>query len=114
MTTIVVVDDMRYFPDLDCTYLRTLDEAMEWLNGYMFMPIPVELWLDHDLGGDEDVRPLVIKLEEFLARHPQVPMEVRIVSDNPAGRKYIRQALEDYVPVIDEPAPRWRMVEEDE
>jgi hypothetical protein len=107
---VVVVDDLRVFPGLDATYLRSLDEARAWWTTYQAAPYPVELWLDHDLGGyegEDTVRPLVASIEERLMAGP-LPLSVRIVTDNPAGHRWLRGAFEGRVPVnLD--VPRWRL-----
>jgi hypothetical protein len=105
---VIVVDDLRFFSNLDAVYHRTLDDALAWWATYRQAPEPIELWLDHDLGGaigDEDVRPLVRAIEEHLATVGALPIKVRLVTDNPVGRRWIRQALERYVPVVDSAPP---------
>lgn len=114
---IIVVDDLRYFPSLedrDVTYIRDLDTAIKWWESYVDAPFPVEMWLDHDLGPDT-VRPLVNIMEcdlhdEYLYGYI-FNLRVRIISDNPVGREWIRNSLERWVDIIDEPPPRWRIMD---
>lgn len=112
---VVVVDDIRYFPSLveEVRYLRSLQDAFDWWQKYLDAPYPVELWLDHDLG-DSTVRPFVLAVEEEFFRTEEtgyrLPIElVRIISDNPVGRTWIRQALNRWVPVVDGGTPPWRI-----
>lgn len=105
---IVVVDDLRYFPELEATYLRSLSEALAWWETYRVAPEPVELWLDHDLGGFDTIRPLVVAIEEHLMTVGGLPLSVRIVTDNPVGRRWMRQALGTLVHVSED-TPPWRL-----
>lgn len=114
-SAVVVVDDLRVFPGLpDVTYLRTLEAALDWWVDYREAPERCELWLDHDLGGyygDEDVRPLVMAIEEHLMTFGPLPISVRILTDNPVGRKWVHQALGGLLPVVDG-APAHRVLEQ--
>lgn len=105
---IVAIDDQRpclgadvvirtYASSLMCLKALAKDELAE--------PI-TELWLDHDLGDGVDIRPLVNEIEQSMQcgdwAFESLPagMKIRILSDNPAGRVYIRQALEKYFEVL--------------
>src|SRR5574342_871108 len=102
MSDIIVVDDLREFPDLRVTYIRTLYGALSWWGGYVSArrQMPVHLWLDHDLGGDDTIRPLVHWMErEGSERRDQrqgLPIVVRVITDNPVGRRWMVQALDPY------------------
>lgn len=111
---IFIVDDLRLFAGVNATYLRTLNDARRWLALYLASPYPVELWLDHDLGGDDDVRPFVRDIEQHLHTVGPLPITVRIITDNAVGRRWIRQALEGFVPITDDVVVPWRVVREEE
>jgi hypothetical protein len=55
----LVVDDWRTMK-FEATTVRTLDRGIEFLYSKPWD----EVWLDFDLGGQEDMRPLVSKVEE--------------------------------------------------
>jgi len=91
---VVVVDDLGVF-GFNAMYLRTLGAALDWLESWSSRPTPVEeLWLDHDLGGEDTVRPFVIRLEELTVVGGPLPIRtIKICSSNPVGVRYIQQAL---------------------
>lgn len=109
----IVVDDLRLFDGLEATYFHTLEAALEWWRRYRTEPAPIELWLDHDLGGVSDgasvtVRPLVSEITDYLETVGPLPMEVRVITDNPVGREWMLSALRSRVPIV-EGCPPWRM-----
>lgn len=54
-----------------------------------------ELSLDHDLGGDDTSRPIVL----WLCEHPEAwPDIVRVHSFNPVGRIWLEGMIERYKP----------------
>ena len=93
---VVLVDDLRSFRDgrparvfrtsaAALGFLRALDQRIE------------ELWLDHDLGGDDSIRPVTLHLEEqaFLG----TPVDVGIVhvhSANAPAAGSVLQGLRRY------------------
>jgi hypothetical protein len=120
MKHILVVDDVRTLTIDEeteyglVTYARTLEAVQEvpifcvqrnsdksFKLIYCFFN---EIWLDHDLGDGETIRPFVNALEllgcEFLSQKDVFPT-IRIISSNPVGRAYIRAALEKYYEVLD-------------
>ena len=59
---IVVIDDTKSFPiPGPVEYARTLAAGFSLLEEHEVID---QLWLDHDLGGDETIRPLVLQLAE--------------------------------------------------
>ena len=53
-----------------------------------------ELWLDHDLGGDDTIRPVAAALEE--AAFNGEPFDIGTIfihSSNPSGAEYIMRGL---------------------
>lgn len=64
---IVVVDDERTFTGHVDRYFRTSDEALNgllrmWMDWSFRYGDSIEIYLDHDLGGDDNIMPVV----EFL------------------------------------------------
>ncbi len=97
MATILVVDDERVLNLRDSVHVQTCNEALVFLEG---QPVIDELWLDHDLGPDEDVMRLVDHLCEMAFF--EMGYEIgRIVvhTMNPVGAENIIRALNRYYPV---------------
>ena len=91
---IVLVDDLRSFVDGRLAQVaRTSAAGVEVLARHRGQRLD-ELWLDHDLGEDDTIWPVVEVLERaaFEAR----PLDIGVVyvhSANPAGADKIMQAL---------------------
>jgi hypothetical protein len=61
----VLIDDVRVFRDgRDCVLATSVAEGVAVLRDLQHERID-ELWLDHDLGGDETIWPVVRVLEQF-------------------------------------------------
>ncbi|SBT51615.1 cyclic-phosphate processing receiver domain-containing protein [Micromonospora auratinigra] len=97
MTTeklILLVDDLRSFVDgRSAEVARTSAAGVEALERHRDRRLD-ELWLDHDLGGDDTVWPVVEVLER--AAFEGRPYDVGVVhvhSANPAGAEQVGQAL---------------------
>ena len=86
------VDDLRPAPDDTWTVAQTSAEALEILRGGAVE----ELSLDHDLGGEDTARPIVL----WLAEHGGWPATVRVHSANPVGVEWITGMVERYGPGI--------------
>lgn len=53
-----------------------------------------ELWLDHDLGGDDTIRPVLRLLEELAAKgRPVQVTKTFIITSKSSGGHAIRQVL---------------------
>lgn len=96
----VIIDDLRILNvDGDVLYLRTLQEAIDWMKN-IDSP-PEEIWFDFDLGGDDTSYPIAYALEEdaFLARYENsvepffAGTRMIIHTDNPVGKQRLRRAL---------------------
>jgi hypothetical protein len=100
--SILVVDDLRLFDSavqgVEVVYAVSSAEALALLirDAELF----TEIWLDHDLGGDDTVLPVVNWIEEDYhnARRLHGLTAVRILTNNPVGFQKIR-ALERYVAI---------------
>lgn len=99
MKRILIIDDLRIFdplPDEEIVTARTIEEGRGWLVGWPWH----EVWLDHDLGGDSTIRPLVSFIEE--CAHSGGILEVGmfvIITDNDPARKWMIAALSPHYPI---------------
>jgi hypothetical protein len=84
------VDDLRGPPDATWTVARTSAEALELLAGGEVS----ELSLDHDLGGSDTTRPVVLHLAEFGGW----PDRVFVRPANPVGREWLTVMVDRYEP----------------
>lgn len=88
---ILVVDDLRTFPGIDATYARSSHRALATLR---VVPGLDELYLDHDLGGEDTIMPVVDYLQERSFFGDPLPIgRVTVHSDNPPGCETIMRAL---------------------
>ncbi|WP_406081647.1 cyclic-phosphate processing receiver domain-containing protein [Micromonospora sp. NBC_00858] len=82
--TIVLVDDLRSFVDgRSAEVARTSAAGVEVLHRHRDGRLD-ELWLDHDLGGDDTIRPVVAILEQ--AAFEKRPFDIVIASRADAVR----------------------------
>ena len=92
--TVVLVDDLRSFVDGRAAEVaRTSAAGIAVLRRHQGKRID-ELWLDHDLGGEDTIWPVVEVLER--AAFDGRPFDVGVVvvhSANPAGAARMAQAL---------------------
>lgn len=91
-TVVLAVDDLRPLPRAD-RVARTSDEGVRLLEEHREHRI-TELWLDHDLGGDDTILPVVTLLEEaaFHGRPFQIGT-IYVHSANPSGAETVLRAL---------------------
>jgi len=84
MRSSLVIDDVRRFR-FDCAYARTVAQAISLLEDPWD-----EVWLDHDLGQGETVRPAMLWIEEQIANcaRPEIA-QIVIHSSNPSGAQWI-------------------------
>ena len=92
----VLVDDVRSFLDArPCVVYRSSVDAVIGLRGLAGAGVVVdELWLDHDLGGGDTIRPVLALLDEL--DHAGWRLAVTravIITSNPVGGNVIRRAL---------------------
>lgn len=129
-TNIVVVDDERTFyhrhnpvgPMPTYTYLRTSAEALGWLarSWTVYWTTPGasigridQLWLDHDLGGEDTIKPVV----DFLLTLDYANMtrnsddepawigEILVHSQNPSGAEGVVNALSNTGFIVERASP---------
>lgn len=91
---VILVDDLRSFVDgRHAEVVRTSAAAVELLGRCRDQRVE-ELWLDHDLGGDDTIWPVVEVLER--AVFDDRPFDIGVIyvhSANPAGAAKIAQVL---------------------
>lgn len=93
----VLVDDIRRFTDgRECILCRDSDDAVITLEHLRDAATCVdELWLDYDLGGGRDVRPVLAALEKW--SHEGQPLAVGRVlvhTSSSSGAALIKEACE--------------------
>jgi hypothetical protein len=86
------IDDLRSLPGAT-RIARTSHEAVLLLGEHRDVEID-ELWLDHDLGGDDSIMPVVALLEEaaFGGRPFRIGM-IFVHSANPSGAETVVRVL---------------------
>jgi hypothetical protein len=93
------VDDLRPPPDGTWHWVKTSSEAISVLlqmkDSYSLDGTPPEIMsLDHDLGGLDTTRPVVL----WCCENNFWPDEVRIHTMNPVGRTWLAGMVERYKP----------------
>ncbi len=93
------VDDLRPMPEGYMFHAKTSAEAIYWLS--FFKPHQwcgtcklTEMSLDHDLGGDDTTRPVVL----WMIENDFWPVEVKVHTANPVGREWLEGMIERYKP----------------
>lgn len=88
---ILFIDDIRT-PQFDAVIARSVKDAMPLLDEEWD-----EIWLDHDLGENQTIRPLVIEMERrAFEGNPVKVGKVFVHSANPVGHRWIRTGLTRY------------------
>lgn len=92
------VDDIRPAPD-GWIWAKTSEDAIEWLKVSQYCNSPwcgtctiEEMSLDHDLGGTDTTRPVVM----WMTAHDFWPNEVKVHSANPVGIEWLEGMIERY------------------
>lgn len=91
------VDDIRLPPEPSWIWCKTSAEALTILNNLHDSPskdiILFSTWsLDHDLGGDDTTRPIVL----WFCENDWWPREVRVHSANPVGIEWLEGMIKRY------------------
>lgn len=93
------VDDIRTPPDDTWVWCKTSADAIFALKirsgaaGYIHMNGSIEIMsLDHDLGGDDTTRPIVL----WMCENDFWPIKVRVHSMNPVGRMWLLSMIDRY------------------
>lgn len=85
------IDDLRPAPD-GWTWAKTSAEAIDALRQGGVMAVS----FDHDLGGDDTTRPVVL----WLCEHDAWPPVVHVHSANPVGVEWLTGMAERYGPGV--------------
>ena len=89
------VDDIRIPPAWDWIWAKSSSEALVFLQNHLDADETVEIMsLDHDLGGDDTTRPIVL----WCCENDFWPVEVRVHSANPVGVEWLEGMIERYKP----------------
>jgi len=84
------------FGAFEAIYLRTARDALEKVSTSTNIG---ELWLDHDLGGEDTTRPLALVLAEAAFNGDPLPIDVIVVhTANPVGRDWLTSTLSRWYP----------------
>lgn len=88
------VDDVRE-PPPGWVWVASSKSAIAWLKVWKEKgAILDKMSLDHDLGGDDTTRPLII----WMIENDYWPQEVVVHSSNPVGREWLEGMIERYKP----------------
>lgn len=86
------VDDIRR-PPTGWVWAKTSAHAIHLLDGFKFQGVEV-MSLDHDLGGDDTTRPIIL----WMCENYFWPIEVRVHSANPTGVEWLESMISRYHP----------------
>ena len=90
------VDDIRPAPE-GWVWFKSSNVVCEWMVAMLMSDTPFKvdvMSLDHDLGGDDTTRPIVM----FFCLNDWWPDEVRVHSANPPGVYWLESMIERYHP----------------
>lgn len=91
----IYIDDIRDPPDKSWTVIRELNVALDLIKVLEFYESKIEaISFDHDLGGDDTTRPVMM----FLCEKNYWPKNIIIHTANPVGREYLEQLTIRYAP----------------
>ncbi len=111
MSDILVVDDLRRFDknvvNVPITYARNSSDALVLLEKNKKKGFS-QVWLDHDLGEDDDIRPVV---QWLIENRPPIG-HVFVQSMNPVGVDFIIRSLSPYYRVDRVNNPNLRVPDE--
>lgn len=90
------VDDLRPPPSDVWVWTKSSNETTSLLKslcreGSAWMPLEI-ISLDHDLGGDDTTRPIVL----WMCENDIWFKEVRVHTANPVGREWLEGMIERY------------------
>lgn len=90
------VDDIRTPPDASWTWVQTSSAAIWYLkNWYQYDGNWLDISLDHDLGGDDTTRPIILWLIENRIK-PWID-SIKVHSANPVGISWLEGMIERYL-----------------
>lgn len=92
MTNNLWIDDVRTPPD-GWVWCKTSEEALTFIKNTPAREVGI-VSFDHDLGGDDTTRPIVL----WMCEHEWWPAEVRVHSANPVGVGWLEGMVNRYGP----------------
>ncbi len=95
MGRIVVIDDLRIFGAFEAEYARSSAAGLRYLrSAHQNSERIDQLWLDHDLGGTDDIRVVVDWLLERCVWEDMPDIgEVVVHTSNPPAAEMMTRAL---------------------
>ena len=91
------VDDLRPAPAWDWIQAFSSSEAILILDNCLRGGVSIDIMsLDHDLGGDDTTRPIVL----WMIENDFWPVEVVVHSANPVGCDWLNGMIERYRPMV--------------
>lgn len=96
--TVLVDDDRVFIEPRDYMAARTSQAALDTLHVLRSNGVVIdELWLDHDLGDDDDVLPVLTMLCEAAANNDPYPVrQIYVHSMNRSGADTLMRGLRRY------------------
>jgi hypothetical protein len=89
------IDDLREVPDISWTVVRNSNTAIIMLDGLMQQGITVDsVSFDHDLGGDDTTRRVVI----WMIENEYYPQSAIVHTANGVGREWLEGMIDRYFP----------------
>lgn len=89
------IDDIRTPPDNLWLWAKDSKDALLCVDVLRLLNIPIEVVsFDHDLGGDDTTRPVVL----WMCENEFWPDECRVHSANPVGIDWLRGMIQRYAP----------------
>ena len=97
MTAVKVwVDDIRTPPDASWLWFKDSASALAWMGERHAAGLGIgdTMSLDHDLGGDDTTRPIVL----WMCENEAWATDIRVHSANPVGREWLEGMVSRYAP----------------
>lgn len=98
MTYKLFLDDLRAPPDQTWVVVRSVPAAIQYVNTY---GLPIEMSLDHDLGGGQDAPAFVYYLVTEWLDHDRfnglTRVQMNVHSANPVGARNLREYWASFV-----------------
>ncbi len=92
----VWIDDLRTPPE-SWVWCKTSGQAISFLKVCVNFGLPVQcVSFDHDLGGDDTTRPVIL----WMCENDWWPADARAHTANPVGREWIEGMVQRYGPGI--------------
>ncbi len=89
----VFIDDIRNPPSDEWVVIRNSQDAIAFLHDNWDAINRISF--DHDLGGEDTIRPVILYIEEAVFCNGKSPHKYLIHSANPVGRMWIENAIKN-------------------